>query len=79
MFGSNSNSKDSSDSSQGNEKKRIKVDKKVKEKKRKALDTYGTNLTNKAKNNELDRVIGRDKEIQRMIQILNRRSKIILV
>ena len=75
MFGSNSNSKDSSDSSQGNEKKRIKVDKKVKEKKRKALDTYGTNLTNKAKNNELDRVIGRDKEIQRMIQILNRRSK----
>ena len=75
MFGSNSNSKDSSESSQGNEKKRIKVDKKVKEKKRKALDTYGTNLTNKAKNNELDRVIGRDKEIQRMIQILNRRSK----
>ena len=75
MFGSNSNSKDSSDSSQGNEKKRIKVDKKVKENKRKALDTYGTNLTNKAKNNEIDRVIGRDKEIQRMIQILNRRSK----
>lgn len=75
MFGANSNSKDSSDSSQGNEKKRIKVDKKVKENKRKALDTYGTNLTNKAKNNEIDRVIGRDKEIQRMIQILNRRSK----
>ena len=75
MFGANSNSKDSSDSSQGNEKKRIKVDKKVKENKRKALDTYGTNLTNKAKNSEIDRVIGRDKEIQRMIQILNRRSK----
>ncbi len=75
MFGANSNSKDSSNSSQGNEKKRIKVDKKVKENKRKALDTYGTNLTNKAKNNEIDRVIGRDKEIQRMIQILNRRSK----
>ena len=30
---------------------------------------------NKAKNNELDLVIGRDKEIQRVIQILNRRSK----
>ena len=44
-------------------------------KKRKALDTYGTNLTNKAKNNQIDRVIGREKEIQRMIQILNRRSK----
>lgn len=44
-------------------------------KKRKALDTFGTNLTNKARNGQIDRVIGRDKEIQRMIQILNRRSK----
>ena len=44
-------------------------------KKRKALDTYGTNLTVKAKNNQIDRVVGRDKEIERMIQILNRRSK----
>lgn len=52
-----------------------KKDKKKKEKKRKFLDTYGTNLTQKAKNGQLDIVIGRDKEIQRMIQILNRRSK----
>lgn len=44
-------------------------------KKRKTLDMFGTNLTVKAKNNQIDRVIGRDKEIQRMIQILNRRSK----
>ena len=44
-------------------------------KKKKALDTYGINLTNKAKNNQIDNVIGRDKELQRMIQILNRRSK----
>ena len=48
---------------------------KNKKKKRKFLDNYGTNLTQKAKNNELDAVIGRDKEIERMIQILNRRSK----
>ena len=48
---------------------------KNKKKKRKFLDSYGTNLTQKAKNNELDTVIGRDKEIERMIQILNRRSK----
>lgn len=63
---------------QENGKKQIKNDKKknVKtSKKKKYLDTYGTNLTNKAKNNELDIVIGRDKEIQRVIQILNRRSK----
>ena len=63
---------------QENGKKQIKNDKKknVKtSKKKKYLDTSGTNLTNKAKNNELDIVIGRDKEIQRVIQILNRRSK----
>ena len=58
--------------------KQIKNDKKKDSKtikKKKYLDTYGTNLTNKAKNNQLDIVIGRDKEIQRVIQILNRRSK----
>ena len=64
---------------QENGKKQIKNDKKknvkTSSKKKKYLDTYGTNLTNKAKNNELDIVIGRDKEIQRVIQILNRRSK----
>ena len=43
--------------------------------KKKFLDTYGTNLTFKAQNNELDMVIGRDKELQRVVQILNRRSK----
>lgn len=55
--------------------KKVKVEKKNNTKKKKALDTYGTNLTYKAKNNALDNVIGRNKEIQRIIQILNRRSK----
>lgn len=55
--------------------KKVKPEKKKKDKKRKFLDTYGTNLTQKARNNQLDIVIGRDREIQRMIQILNRRSK----
>lgn len=58
----------------GNTKKKVKPEKK-KNKKKKFLDTYGTNLTFKAQNNELDMVIGRDKELQRVIQILNRRSK----
>ena len=61
-----------------NSRKKVKVEKKKstkQNKKKKFLDTFGTNLTNKAKNNELDIVIGRDKEIQRIIQILNRRSK----
>ena len=61
-----------------NGRKKIKVEKrknKKTSKKKKFLDTFGTNLTEKAKNNELDIVIGRDKEIQRIVQILNRRSK----
>ena len=58
-----------------NSNKRTKVDKKTKDKKKKFLDMYGTNLTNKAKNNELDAVIGRNAEIRRIIQILNRRTK----
>ena len=61
-------------SGNGNTKKKVKPEKK-KNKKKKFLDTYGTNLTFKAQKNELDMVIGRDKELQRVIQILNRRSK----
>ena len=71
MFGS----KASEESEQYNNKKRVKTEKKPKEKKKSFLDVYGTNLTNKARKNELDMVIGRDTEIERIIQILNRRSK----
>ena len=45
------------------------------EKKRKLLDTYGTNLTAKARAGEVDIVVGRDREIERLVQILNRRTK----
>ena len=75
------NSNDNSNSSSENESKdsvsgkTVKVQKKEKNKKKKFLDTYGTNLTDKAKNGLLDVVIGREQEIERMIQILNRRSK----
>ena len=41
----------------------------------KLLDKYGRNLTLFAKQNKLDPVIGREKEIQRIIQILSRRTK----
>lgn len=44
-------------------------------KKRKFLDTYGINLTTKALENKVDKVIGRHREIDRVIQILNRRTK----
>ncbi len=43
--------------------------------KKSLLDTYGTNLTAKAALGKVDRVISRDGEIERVIQILNRRSK----
>ncbi len=44
-------------------------------KKRKFLDTYCLNLTKKARDGGLDRIIGRDVETERVIQILNRRQK----
>ena len=46
-----------------------------KSKKRKYLPLYCTNLTQKAKEGKIDRIIGRDNEIYRTIQILCRRSK----
>ncbi len=43
--------------------------------KRKYLDMYCTNLTQKAKEGKIDAVVGRDEELYRTIQILSRRSK----
>ena len=74
----NNNNNNNDNKKQNDSQKQTKNDKKKDSKtnkKKKYLDTYGTNLTNKAKNNQIDIVIGRDKEIQRVIQILNRRSK----
>ena len=74
IFGGPEAQTQQSSNGNGNIKKKVKPEKK-KNKKKKFLDTYGTNLTFKAQNNELDMVIGRDKELQRVVQILNRRSK----
>ena len=46
-----------------------------KQKKHKFLDTYCLNLTQKARTGALDRVVGREVETERVIQILNRRQK----
>ena len=48
---------------------------KDKKKKRKYLDTYCDDLTRKAREGRLDRIIGREQETDRVIQILNRRQK----
>ncbi len=60
---------DSEDTKQSKEKKSKKKQKKT------MLDTYGTNLTEKAAMGKVDRVVNRNAEIERVIQILNRRSK----
>ncbi len=66
MFGKK-DEKSSSTSQKQNEKN--------KSKKRKILDTYGINLTEKAKNGEIDVLVGRENEIESVTQILNRRTK----
>ena len=43
--------------------------------KRKHIDAYCTDLTDRARRGEIDRIVGRDKEISRVIQILSRRTK----
>ena len=45
------------------------------EKKRKFLDTYCRNLTRRAKEGKMDRIVGRERELARVIQILCRRQK----
>ena len=71
MFPSNSDTQNSESKVKSSNK-----DKKTnKEKKRKTLEAFGTNLTQKAREGKIDKLIGRDAEIERMTQILNRRSK----
>ena len=71
MFPSNSDTQNSESKVKSSNK-----DKKTnKEKKRKTLEAFGTNLTKKAREGKIDKLIGRDAEIERMTQILNRRTK----
>ncbi len=52
-----------------------KVDNKNAEENFKALEKYSTDLTERARKGKLDPVIGRDEEVRRIIQVLNRRTK----
>ena len=69
LFGT-SDSKSDGETEKKPKKKQDKVDKK-----RKCLETYCTNLTRRAKEGKIDRIIGREKEIYRVLQILSRRTK----
>ncbi len=73
--GDNEKASSTNEANDSSSNKTVKVQKKQKNNKKKFLDTFGTNLTEKAKNGLLDAVIGREQEIERMTQILNRRSK----
>lgn len=80
LFSNMSNKEDNSetkgiDSDLKEKESNVKDEKKSRRKKKKYLDTYGTNLTNKAIDKQVDRIIGRNREIDRVIQILNRRTK----
>lgn len=52
-----------------------KIDSKTADETNESLEKFGIDLTRKARSNELDPVIGRDEEIQRMMQILIRKTK----
>ncbi len=57
------------------QKKQGRKARREKEKKRKFLSLYCTDLTAKARDGKIDNIIGRDKELSRVVQILCRRSK----
>jgi len=71
-FNNREKGKDFSDGGSKNKEKTINNPFK---KKKKFLDLYGTNLTDKANEGLVDRIIGRHREIDRVVQILNRRNK----
>ena len=64
--------KSGQDKGQGSKKR---TDGKKDDPSKKLLSTYCTNLNDKAKEGRIDKIIGRDREIDRMIQILSRRQK----
>ena len=72
MFNKSKDQENTESEKTGKENKRAE---KRKSKKKSMLDTYGTNLTEKAAMGKVDRVVNRNEEIDRVIQILNRRSK----
>ncbi len=75
MFGSMNLPMKKEDPSDSQKESDDKDSAKKKGKKHKFLDSYCMNLTGRAREGKLDKVIGRDVETERVIQILNRRQK----
>ncbi len=74
LFGGSEEKSGEAEKTNGNSKA-SKPEEKSKKKKKRFLDQYCENLTYKAKNGKLDAIIGREKELNRTVQILSRRSK----
>jgi len=76
LFGGSGTPADAnSDVSKENKKDKKQKQGKADKSELKFLSQYCQNLTEKARNGKLDNIIGRDKEIERVLQILNRRTK----
>ena len=75
LFGGNTNAPSNPAPKKEKEEKGSGEHPKKKANKHKFLDSYCMDLTTRAKNGKLDKVIGRDVETERVIQILNRRQK----
>lgn len=70
----NTNGEQKQNSGEGHDRKERRKSRKH-DKKRKHLNLYCENLTEKAKEGRIDNIVGRNKEIERVIQILSRRTK----
>ena len=68
MFGGQNNNATNQDNNKKGKKEK-------KEKNRKHINLYCEDLTRKARDGKIDRIVGRDSEIERVIQILSRRTK----
>ena len=75
LFGNASNLPQKQPDRPAKKEKEPEGDKKKKTKRHKFLDSYCMDLTGRARAGKLDKVIGRDVETERVIQILNRRQK----
>ena len=75
LFGGNGNAQPQKSGEGDNTQRQGEKSAPNKQPKRKFLDNYCISLTRKAKEGRLDPLIGRDRELERMIQVLNRRQK----
>ena len=75
LFGGGSSSSDKPGSGEGSAPTPSRGEKQAKPTKRKFLDSYCISLTQRAQEGKLDKLIGRERELERVVQILNRRQK----